>query len=541
MNRKSYDQGLSSTPLLGQTITQNLKQTVDKFPDREALVVPYQDYRATYSQFWQQVTAVAKGLVAYGVKKGDRVGIWSPNRFEWVIIQYATARIGAIMVNVNPAYRAQELKFVLKQSEVMLLVMSKGFRKTNYIDILHEVRSSCVNLKDILVIDHDWDKLIYDGKHITDDQIEAIEDDLEFDEPINIQYTSGTTGFPKGATLSHHNILNNGFFIGERLKYTQDDRVCLPVPLYHCFGMVLGNLACTSHGSCMIFTGEAFEPLEVIKIVQAEKATSLYGVPAMFIAELNLPQIDDYDFSSLRTGIMAGSQCPESTMRDIRKKMNMKEVGICYGMTETSPVSTQTFLDDNEQRRCATVGKVHPHLEIKVIDPETKKVVPRNTPGEFCTRGYSVMLKYWNDPEATAKVIDEGRWMHTGDMAEMDEDGYIKIVGRIKDMIIRGGENISPHEIEEYLRNHDKIYDVQVIGVPDEKYGERVMAWVILKDGQEVAEEELRAYCKGQIASYKIPHYWKFVSEFPMTVTGKIRKVEMREVSTKELGLSSRD
>ncbi len=541
MKKKSYEQGLSSIPLLGETISENLKKTVEKFPNREALVVPYQNYRATYSEFWDQISEIAKGLIAYGIKKGDRVGIWSPNRFEWVILQYATARMGAIMVNVNPAYKAQELKFALKQSETKLLIMSKGFRKTNYIEILNEVRSSCVNLQDILVIEHDWDKLIAVGKKITNEQIEAIEANLEFDEPINIQYTSGTTGFPKGATLSHHNILNNGYFIGKRLKYTENDRVCLPVPLYHCFGMVLGNLACTSHGCCMVFTGEAFDPLTVIKTVQDEKITSLYGVPAMFIAELNLPEIDDYDFSSLRTGIMAGSQCPESVMRDIREKMNMKDVGICYGMTETSPVSTQTFLDDNEQRRCATVGKVHPHLEIKIIDPETKKVVPRNTRGELCTRGYSVMLKYWNSPDATAKVIDEGRWMHTGDMAEMDESGYIKIVGRIKDMIIRGGENISPHEIEEYLRNHDKIYDVQVIGVPDEKYGERVMAWVILKeDSGNVSEEEFRAYCKGQIASYKIPHYWKFVSEFPMTITGKIRKVEMREIAVKELQLSNR-
>ncbi|MFV0346290.1 MAG: AMP-binding protein [Bacteroidales bacterium] len=542
MKHKSYEQGLSDIPLLGETISENLKRTVERFPDREALVVPYQNYRATYSEFWKQITQVSKGLLAYGVKKGDRVGIWSPNRFEWVLIQYATARIGAIMVNVNPAYKAQELKFALKQSEISLLIMSKGFRKTNYIEILNEVRSSCISLRSILVIDHDWDKLITIGNRVTDEELEDIEVGLEFDEPINIQYTSGTTGFPKGTTLSHHNILNNGFFIGERLGYTENDRVCIPVPLYHCFGMVLGNLACTTHGSCMIFTGEAFDPATVLQTVENEKATSLYGVPAMFIAELNLPNIDDYDFSSLRTGIMAGSQCPESAMRDVRTKMNMKEVEICYGMTETSPVSTQTFLDDNEERRCSTVGKVHPHLEIKIINPDTGKIVPRNTPGEFCTRGYSVMLKYWNNPEATAMVIDEGRWMHTGDMAEMDEDGYVKIVGRIKDMIIRGGENISPHEIEEYLRNHDKIFDVQIIGVADKKYGEQVMAWVILKKGCKISEEELKSYCRGQIATYKIPYYWKFVSEFPMTVTGKIRKVEMREIATKELGLaSSRD
>ncbi|MFV0482924.1 MAG: AMP-binding protein [Bacteroidales bacterium] len=542
MKNKSYEQGLSDIPLLGETISENLKRTVEKFPDREALVVPYQNYRATYSEFWEQITQVSKGLLAYGVKKGDRVGIWSPNRFEWVLIQYATARIGAIMVNVNPAYKAQELKFALKQSEISLLIMSKGFRKTNYVEILNEVRSSCISLNSILVIDHDWEKLITTGSRITDEELEDIEASLEFDEPINIQYTSGTTGFPKGTTLSHHNILNNGFFIGERLGYTENDRVCIPVPLYHCFGMVLGNMACTTHGCCMIFTGEAFDPATVLQTVENEKATSLYGVPAMFIAELNLPNIDDYDFSSLRTGIMAGSQCPESAMRDVRTKMNMKEVEICYGMTETSPVSTQTFLDDNEERRCSTVGKVHPHLEIKIIDPDTGKIVPRNTPGEFCTRGYSVMLKYWDNPEATAMVIDEGRWMHTGDMAEMDEDGYVKIVGRIKDMIIRGGENISPHEIEEYLRNHNKIFDVQIIGVADKKYGEQVMAWVILKENCEITIEELTAYCKGQIATFKIPFYWKFVSEFPMTVTGKIRKVEMREIATKELGLaSSRD
>ncbi len=538
MKHKSYEHGESNTPLLGETITENLRRTVEKHQDREALVVPYQNYRATYAQFWEQIGEVAKGLIAYGVKKGDRVGIWSPNRFEWVLTQYATARIGAIMVNVNPAYKAQELSYALKQSGVSLLLMSKGFRQTNYIDILNEVKSSCKDLKTTLVIDHNWDKLIAKGKSVLDEQLEVREASLEFDEPINIQYTSGTTGFPKGATLTHHNILNNGFFVGERLGYTETDRVCIPVPLYHCFGMVLGNLACTTHGACMIFTGEAFDAETVLKTVEDEKATSLYGVPAMFIAELNLPNVSEYNLSSLRTGIMAGSQCPESTMRDVRQKMNMKEVEICYGMTETSPVSAQTFLDDNEERRCTTVGKVHPHIEIKVIDPETGKIMPRNTPGELCTRGYSVMLKYWNNPEATAQVIDEARWMHTGDMAEMDDEGYVKIVGRIKDMIIRGGENISPHEIEEYLRNHDKIFDVQVIGVADDKYGEQVMAWVITKEGITLTQDELKAYCKGQIATFKIPYYWKFVDQFPMTVTGKIRKVEMREIATKELGLA---
>ncbi|MCT4586224.1 MAG: AMP-binding protein [Carboxylicivirga sp.] len=536
----SYDNGTSCTPLLGITISEQLKQTVDKYSESDALVVPYQNYRATYKEFWQQVGEVAKGILSYGVKKGDRVGIWSPNRFEWVLVQFATARLGVILVNVNPAYKAAELKYALRQSEISLLIMSKGFRQTNYIDILGEVRGSCIHLKNIVVIDHDWQSLLDAGKKVSTEQLEELEQTLQFDDPINIQYTSGTTGFPKGATLSHHNILNNGYFIGQRLKYTEKDRVCIPVPLYHCFGMVLANLACITHGACMVLTGEAFVPETVLKTVQDEKCTSLYGVPLMFIAELNDPSFAQYDYSSLRTGIMAGASCPESTMKAVREKMNMREVGICYGMTETSPVSTQTFVDDNEYRRCATVGKVHPHIEIKIIDPETGAIVPRGERGEFCTRGYSVMLKYWNNPEATASVIDEGRWMHTGDLAEMDEDGYVKIVGRIKDLIIRGGENISPFEIEEFLHQHEAIKDIQVIGVPSAKYGEEVMAWVVLKEVSNITGEELQAYCKGQIATFKIPKYWKFVSEFPTTVTGKVRKVEMREISAKELGLEQR-
>ncbi|MCU4155792.1 AMP-binding protein [Carboxylicivirga sp. A043] len=539
-NLLSYDHGTSDTPLLGITISEQLKQTADKYPDNEALVVPYQNYRATYKEFWQQVEEVAKGILSYGVKKGDRVGIWSPNRFEWVLVQFATARLGVILVNVNPAYKAAELKYALRQSEISLLIMSKGFRQTNYIDILGEVRGSCIHLKNIIVIDHDWQAMLDTGKKIATEQLTKLENSLQFDDPINIQYTSGTTGFPKGATLSHHNILNNGFFIGQRLKYSNKDRVCIPVPLYHCFGMVLANLACITHGACMVLTGEAFVPETVLKTVQDEKCTSLYGVPLMFIAELNDPSFDQYDYSSLRTGIMAGASCPESTMKAVREKMNMSEVGICYGMTETSPVSTQTFVDDNEYRRCATVGMVHPHIEIKIIDPKTGAIVPRGERGEFCTRGYSVMLKYWNNPEATASVIDEGRWMHTGDLAEMDEDGYVKIVGRIKDLIIRGGENISPFEIEEFLHQHDSIKDIQVIGVPSAKYGEEVMAWVILKNGDKLSGEDLQNYCKGQIATYKIPKYWKFVEEFPTTVTGKVRKVEMRDISAKELGLEQR-
>nr|WP_319400155.1 AMP-binding protein [uncultured Carboxylicivirga sp.] len=540
MNKLSYDNGISTTPLLGITIGEQLKQTVEKYPDNEALVVPYQNYRATYQEFWEQVEEVAKGILSYGVKKGDRVGIWSPNRYEWILVQFATCRIGVIMVNVNPAYKAAELKYALKQSEISLLIMSKGFRQTSYVSILSEVRAECIHLKNIVVIDNDWKKMLEAGRKISDEQLYEIESSLQFDEPINIQYTSGTTGFPKGATLSHHNILNNGFFIGERLAYTENDKVAIPVPLYHCFGMVLANIAIVTHGACMVLTGEAFDPEVVMKTVQDEKCTSLYGVPLMFIAELNHPNFSQYDFSTLRTGIMAGASCPESAMKAVREKMNMKDIGICYGMTETSPVSTQTFVDDTEYRRCATVGKVHPHLEIKIIDPETGKIVPRGERGEFCTRGYSVMLKYWNNPEATAAVIDEGRWMHTGDLAEMDDDGYVKIVGRIKDLIIRGGENISPFEIEEYLHNHDEIKDVQVIGVPDAKYGEQVMAWVVLQDGSRITEEDLINYCKGQIATFKIPKYWKFVDEFPTTVTGKVRKVEMREISCRELGLEQR-
>jgi Acyl-CoA synthetases (AMP-forming)/AMP-acid ligases II len=540
MNKLSYEHGSSEMPLLGETITERLRRTVEQFPDREALVVPYQNYRATYQEFWNQIEEIAKGLLAFGVKKGDRIGIWSPNRHEWVIVQFATARIGAILVNVNPAYKASELKFALRQSEISLLIMSKNFRKTNYFEIIQEVRKSCIHLKQIVILDRDWQALIEAGKRISTQEVEDIEASLQFDDPINIQYTSGTTGFPKGATLTHHNILNNGYFIGERLHYTEKDRVCIPVPFYHCFGMVLGNLACITHGSAMIIPGEAFEAETVLKTVQDEKCTSLCGVPLMFIAELEHPNFEKYDMSSLRTGIMAGASCPEKAMREVQEKMNMKDVAICYGMTETSPVSTQTFVDDQLDKRVSTVGRVHPHQEIKIIDPTSGKIVPRGESGEFCTRGYSVMLKYWNNEEATKAVIDDAGWMHTGDVASMDEEGYVTITGRIKDMIIRGGENISPFEIEEYLHTHEAISEVYVIGVPDYKYGEVVMAWIKFKEGKSVSEDELREYCKGQIATYKIPKYFKFTKEFPTTVTGKIRKVEMREISSRELELVGR-
>ncbi|MRT94555.1 AMP-binding protein [Ancylomarina sp. 16SWW S1-10-2] len=536
MNKLSYEQGCSEHPLLGETIIENLKRTVKLFGNNDALIVPYQNYKANYYEFWQQIEEVAKGLLAYGINKGDRVGIWSPNRYEWVITQFATARIGAILVNVNPAYKATELKFALQQSEISLLIMSEFFRKTNYLEIIAEVKDSCIHLKDIVVIDRDWLNLIEAGKKITTEQLETIENSLQIHDPINIQYTSGTTGFPKGATLTHNNILNNGYFIGERLKYTENDRVCIPVPFYHCFGMVLGNLACITHGSAMIIPGEAFDAETVLQTVQNEKCTSLYGVPLMFIAELEHPNFHKYDMSSLRTGIMAGASCPEKAMLEVQHKMNMTQVAICYGMTETAPVSTQTFVNDELDKRVKTVGRVHPHLEIKIINPETGEIVQRGETGEFCTRGYSVMLKYWNNPEATKVVIDETGWMHSGDLGTMDADGYVSITGRIKDMIIRGGENISPFEIEEFLNTHKSISDVSVIGVPDYKYGEVVMAWVKLKDTN-TTEEELREYCKGKIASYKIPKYFKFTNDFPSTVTGKIRKVEMREISTKELEL----
>jgi len=538
MNKISYAHGTSDIQLKGETIGQNLKSIVDKFGDRDALVVPYQHYKATYREFWDQTTVVAKALLARNIKKGDRVGIWAPNRYEWVVVQYASARMGAIMVNINPAYRPVELRFSLKQSGISFLIMSKGFRHTDYMSILNQVRGDCVNLNEIIVMEHDWEDFISSGKNISDEQLTEIEANLQFDDPVNIQYTSGTTDFPKGATLSHHNILNNGFFIGERLKYSENDRVCIPVPFYHCFGMVLGNMACTSHGSCMVIPGEAFEPDVVLKTVQDEKCTSLYGVPAMFIAELEHPNFDKYDYSSLRTGIMAGATCPISTMRQVYDKMNMKEVEICYGMTETSPVSAQTMINDPMEKRVGTVGLVHPHLELKVIDPNTGKILPRGERGELCTRGYSVMLKYWNNDEATHKVIDEAGWMHTGDVAIMDEEGYVKIVGRIKDMILRGGENIGPLEIEEYLHLHEAVSEVHVIGVPSHKYGEDVMAWIKVKAGKKVTEKELYDFCHGQIATYKIPRYWKFVDSFPATITGKIRKVEMREISTKELGLT---
>jgi fatty-acyl-CoA synthase len=533
----SYVHGASSVPLLGETIFQNLRRTAARHADREALVVAHQGYRATYRELVEQCELIARGLMARGVAKGDRVGIWSPNRYEWVLVQYATAAMGAILVNINPAYRTSELEYALNQSGTTFLILAAGFRQADYRAMLAEVKGRCPELREALVLEDGWDALLRDGAKTSAEELHRRQASLQFDDPINIQYTSGTTGFPKGATLTHHNILNNAFFIGETLQYTELDRVCIPVPFYHCFGMVLGNLACTTHGATMVIPGEAYEPAAVMETVQTERCTSLYGVPTMFIGELEHPRFKEFDFSSLRTGIMAGSPCPVEVMKKVQTIMHIPEMTIAYGMTETSPVSTQCATDDPLEKRVATVGRVHPHVEIKVVDPSTGAVVPRGTAGELCSRGYMVMLGYWNNEEATRQAIDPARWMHTGDLATMDEDGYLNIVGRIKDMIIRGGENIYPREVEEFLYGHPDIADVQVIGIPSEKYGEEVMAWVKLREGAQPAGDELAAWCKGKIASYKIPRHWKFVDGFPMTVTGKIQKFKMREVAIEELGL----
>lgn len=533
----SYACGISDIPLKGETIGQNLRQIAAKFPERAALISEYQQYRANYSEFLAQVEQVAKALMAHGIRRGDRVGIWSPNRYEWVLVQYATALMGAIMVNINPGYKLSGLRYALEQSRIDLLIASSHFRKTDYIKMLDELRPDCLYPKQTVIIDRDWATFLSSASQVSDARLAEREASLQFDDPVNIQYTSGTTGYPKGATLSHHNILNNGFFIGERLKYTEKDIVCLPVPFYHCFGMVLGNMAIVTHGACIVIPGEFFDPEQVLQTVENERCTSLYGVPTMFIAELDLPDFAKYNLKSLRTGIMAGAPCPIDTMRKVQSLMNMTEICVCYGMTETSPVSTESCTDDPLELRVTTVGTVHPHVEIKIIDPESGAIVPRGTAGELCTRGYSVMLGYWDNPEDTKAIIDETRWLHSGDIAVMDENGYVSIVGRIKDLIIRGGENISPKEIEDFLIVHEGVSDVQVIGVYSEKYGEEVMAWIKPRPGYNVSAESLHTYCKGRIATFKIPRYWKFVDAFPMTVTGKIRKIEMREISEKELGL----
>jgi len=537
----AYTHGASSVALLGETIDENLKKTVDKYADQEALICSHQNYRATYKEFYDQVVEVAKGLIALGVKRGERVGVWSPNCYQWTLLQYATAKIGVILVNINPAYRTSELIYVINQSGLSVMFSALQFKSSNYKKMMDDAREFTDTIRKAIFWDESWEHFLKEGKQISDETLRKYEEKVQFDDPVNIQYTSGTTGNPKGVTLSHHNILNNAYFIGLRMNYSHVDRVCIPVPFYHCFGMVIGNLACTVHGATMVVPNDSFDPVKTLETIEKERCTSLYGVPTMFIAELHEMEQKTYDLSSLRTGVMAGSLCPPEIMKKVKEQMNMHEITICYGMTETSPVSTQTRIGVPFEKQIYSVGTIHDHLEIKIIDPKTQAILKRGESGELCTRGYSVMLKYWNSPEATRQVIDEQRWMHSGDLAMMDEDGYLHISGRIKDLIIRGGENISPKEIEDFLYTYKGVMDAQVIGVPSEKYGEEIMAWIKPNEGVTLTEEELRDFCKERIAHYKIPKYWKFVSEFPMTISGKIRKVEMREIAARELGLASED
>ena len=530
--------GGQPAPLLEETIGANLEATAARFADRLALISCQQRVRYTYAEFEREVDRVARALIAAGLRQGDRLGIWSPNRAEWALVQYATAKVGAILVTINPAYRAHELRYVLEQAGCRMLIAAPGFKTADYRAVLDEVRADLPALERAVFFDSAaWDELLAGAEGIDPRELRDRSASLGPRDPINIQYTSGTTGFPKGATLSHRNILNNGFFVGEGCGITEQDRICVPVPYYHCFGMVMGNLAATSHGACVVLPGEGFDPEMVLRAVQDERCTALYGVPTMFIAELEHPGFDGFDLSSLRTGIMAGSPCPVEVMRKVIGQMQMSEVTICYGMTETSPVSTQTRADDDVEHRTATVGCVHPHVEIRITDPDTGEALARGETGEFQTRGYSVMLGYWNDPERTAEAIDAEGWMHTGDLAVMTDDGYVKIVGRIKDMIIRGGENVYPREIEEFLYMHPGIADVQVAGVPDERYGEEIAAFVIMREGSEFDPEALRDFCRERIAHYKVPRYVLLVDGFPMTITGKIQKHRLREQGIDQLGL----
>ena len=540
MPMPSYAHGASAVPLLGETIGANLERTTRAHADRLALISRHQGLRYTYAELNEQVDHVAKALIDAGLEQGDRVGIWSPNRAEWMLVQYATAKIGVILVNINPAYRTHELAYAVNQSGCRMLVSAKAFKTSDYVAMIDEVRRELGRLeRTVFFDDPTWDELLAQSDRTSDQELRERAQRLDPSDPINIQYTSGTTGFPKGATLSHHNILNNGYFVGEGCRLTHEDRICVPVPYYHCFGMVMGNLAATSRGACVVLPAEAFEPVAVLDAVSEERCTVLYGVPTMFIGELSEldKQPQRWDLTSLRTGIMAGSPCPIETMRQVIDRMHMSEVTICYGMTETSPVSTQTGADDDIDKRTGTVGRVHPHVEIRVADPDTGRTLQRNETGEFQTRGYSVMLGYWDDPEKTSEAIDRARWMHTGDLATMDDDGYVKIVGRIKDMVIRGGENIYPREIEEFLIGLDQVEDVQVVGVPDERYGEELLACVRLRAGASLTEDDLKEACRGRIAHYKVPRYVRFVDEFPMTVTGKVQKFKLRDRAIEELGL----
>ena len=547
----SYVHGACDVPLIGETIGDLFDRVTEKVPDNEALVSCHQGLRYTYRQLQEACDLLARGLMACGIQKGERVGIWSPNYAEWVITQFATAKIGAILVNVNPAYRVHELEYALRQSGCCALIVAPQYKTTDFAALLREVcpeledsapgRLSAARLPQLRTVialgaqsvcgANTWQQVIAMAHEVSPDLLATRQRSLNFDDAINIQYTSGTTGLPKGATLSHHSILNNGFFIGQRMRFTERDRLCIPVPFYHCFGMVLGNLACVTQGATMVLPAEVFDPRKTLEAVAAERCSALHGVPTMFIAELGLPDFDGYDLSSLRTGIMAGSPCPVDVMKQVRTKMGMEEITICYGMTETSPVSFQTMTTDSIEKQVSTVGRVHPHVECKIINPESGAVVPRGEPGELLSRGYIVMLGYWEDPLATAQAVDSARWMHTGDLATMDMEGYVTIVGRSKDMIIRGGENVYPREVEEFLYGHPQIQDVQVIGVPDEKYGEEVMAWVILKPGQTTTAGELTDYCRGKIAHYKVPRYWRMTDQFPMTVSGKVQKYKLREMA----------
>jgi fatty-acyl-CoA synthase len=533
----SHAVGEAEPPLLTDTIGDNLDGTIARFPEREALVDCAQGIRWTYAEFGAEVDRLARGLMAAGLVKGDRIGIWAPNCAEWTLTQFATAKLGAILVNINPAYRTHELTYVLGQAGIRMLVTAAAFKTSDYVAMVETARPECPALEKVFVIGQgSWDDLIAGADAITPERLAEVQHSLTADEAINIQYTSGTTGFPKGATLSHRNILNNGYLVGEMCRYSEQDRVCIPVPFYHCFGMVMGNLACTSHGAAMVIPAPGFDPALTLQAVQDERCTSLYGVPTMFIAEWALPDIGSYDLSNLRTGIMAGSPCPASMMTKLIES-GITEMTIAYGMTETSPVSTQNRTDDSFEHKVGTVGRVTPHLEIKVVDPLTGETLPRGEAGEFCTKGYSVMLGYWEQPDKTAEVLVDG-WMRTGDIAVMHEDGYVEITGRIKDMVIRGGENIYPREIEEFLYTHPDILDAQVIGVPDERYGEELCAWVRMRDGATpLTAETLREFAGGRLAHYKIPRYVRIVDDFPMTVTGKVRKVEMRQVTVAELGL----
>jgi fatty-acyl-CoA synthase len=557
MLNQSYVHGASDDPLIGQTIGVNFDAAVARWRDREALVVRHQDVRWTYGELQEQVDAFAAGLLALGLEPGDRIGIWSPNNSEWIVAQYATAKAGLVLVNINPAYRISELEYALNKVTCKALILAATFKTSDYIGMIREIApevTRCApgaldahglpSLTSLILIGgaaeagyYAFDDVAKMGGDAERDTLRALSGSLQFDDPINIQFTSGTTGFPKGATLTHFNILNNGYFVAEAMKLTEVDRLCIPVPLYHCFGMVLGNLACTTHGAAIVYPGEAFEPLSVLETVEAEKCTGLHGVPTMFIAELDHPNFTNYDLSTLRTGIMAGSPCPIEVMKRVIGEMNMAEVTIAYGMTETSPVSFQSGVDDPLERRVATVGRIMPHVEVKIIDDDGRILPPGET-GELLTRGYSVMQGYWNDEERSAEAIDSAGWMHTGDLATIDEQGYGNIVGRVKDMVIRGGENVYPREIEEYLYRHPKVQDVQVFGVPDPKYGEALCAWIALAGDESATEDEIWDFCKGQIAHYKIPAHIRFVDEFPMTVTGKIQKFIMRDAMIEELGLA---